>query len=331
MAADSPAPVPSNLIDSAAAQAPGQYGGYGSYGSYGSYGGYGYGSTSPSPSRPNSRMLLDLPQSQPSWDMQSVKPVNPHLNQGLIGYTFTGQPLMENPMCPPCPTCTDSSQHGTCYCLYDAVTASWRLDDAACQSALYTKCGGAGSLLQCSQLDTFYSAAYGVERPHADDISSFLFVDCAAAAPCSCQHLKLDGSDSSAAQTQCCSDLRAHCQTPFSGLPCEAVESFCATAQKATAASPLIRQFVAVKTHGVDCQKVKSAYSLQPSSEMLEDKLTGMSRQQHADNDNMSIAMLALMIAAGCIAVGLAITGSVVLVQHYMRREYAQPLLSSYH
>ncbi len=230
------------------------------------------------------------------------------------------------PTCPPCPACGEASYlraaklaatAGTCYCRYDAATATWALSDAGCKSALYARCGAAGSLLECAHLEAYYS----VEAPAAASaIASFLFVDCPPAAPCSCNSLMFDGRVP--ATPQCCSDLRAHCQVPFAGLSCRAVDAVCAGM-----ASNDVKAFVRVKTHNAVCAaNTRPAYTLQRADAAV---------QKVAESSDVSstlgAGLLGLMFGAGFMAVSMAGVGVMALVQHFVQRQgAAAPLLGDY-
>lgn len=117
-------------------------------------------------------------------------------------------------------------------------------------------------MLECAHLEGFYSAMShpGVELPHRDLISAFLFVDCLPAPPCSCAAaVAAHGGESRqqrtvAGHSQCCADLRVHCQVPFSGLDCADVSRFCGSTRNNADNFGAVYSYVVVKTHNVQCK-----------------------------------------------------------------------------
>lgn len=355
---------PSSGLHSSSSGDYGYYGGYNSGGYYGGYGSGGYGPTdaaaaqqlhgatvapadessfSPDGSRATSRSLISMGSQSPA-----------------------GPSFLRPTTCPPCPACstaTSSESHslflrhrggapaaaGACYCRYESNGAGWALQEASCRAALYSRCGSQGSLLECATLEAFYSSDGDRARSHraSDQIAAFLFVDCPPAPPCSCAALTSDNAGNQiivASKAQCCSDLRAHCKVPFSGLDCDEVDAYCSAsaATRSAGASDALRQFVAVKTHKEDCAAPQNARAyarfaasnaaaaaaaeaLAPvaaAAEML---------QQLAGAHGMGGGALAVMVGAAAVAVGAAVAGTVALVQNVVARRYqGTPLLSDY-
>jgi len=326
---------------------PGGYGGYGGYS-----GRYGGANTAVAERQPSTTARL-VPSEEPSRVLPAVAGAPRPNARSLLGAAPTNAPqslaagaatTQRAPTCPPCPACSNNAdparslmlRHrgaaptapGVCYCRYDAPSARWALQESACRAALFAKCGGASSLLECTVLEAFYSSPAKKEAAAAsglsDQIAAFLLVDCPPAAPCSCAALSLDGRDGAAARGRCCEDLRAHCTVPFSGLDCEEVDAFCG-AGAASGASALLRQFVAVKTHHTDCAAPQNAHAYSRLA------APGGGREREGGFEGASSGRLVLLVGVACLAVGAAVAGSVVLVQTSLARQHQQgrPLLAS--
>jgi hypothetical protein len=344
------------------------YGGYGNYGSYG-YGGYGgYGAQE---GQGTAQRATVAPANESSFAADGSRPVARRLiavTSPAGGAPF-GAPLRA-PTCPPCAACGASaadagarslllghrgrpaasnglSAGGVCYCRYDAAGATWALREPACRATLLAKCGASGALLECTTLEAFYSLPqHSQEDARAaqlsDQIAAFLFVDCPPSPPCSCARLRMDGADAPGAQAQCCSDLRAHCAAPFSGLDCDEVDAFCSGASPAPArALDTVRQFVAVKTHSQDCaapQHARAYTRLAPGggggaapAAALGRPALALLQQLAGAHSGMSGRAVALLVGAACLAVGASVAGMIALIQFAMvrRQQGAHPLLSS--
>lgn len=326
----------------------GGYGSYGYNGGYG-YGGYGgYGDTPLVTLEPTSHSALVIPADESSMSPDGSRPVP----RNLISSATSSDPFSSiySPTCPPCPACgSDSSSattsaslflrhrgvaaSGACYCRYDSSTGSWALREPSCRAALYNKCGSRGSLLECASLEAFYLGSSAVstsessKNTHEDAIAAFLFVDCPPSPPCSCAVLRLDGADAPRAKAQCCSDLRAHCAAPFSGLDCEEVDAYCAGGAGA-AAPGAVRQFVAVKTHGEDCGAPQNARAY--TRLVSEGPEAGQQLLQRVTEARAGMAggVVALLVVVAAVAVGTAVFGMVALIQNAMARQYeGAPLL----
>lgn len=260
--------------------------------------------------------------------------------------------------CVPCPTCSSlpgskgpqqladassssSSKAGSCYCRYVARSASWALEESACKAALYSRCGPAGDLLECKHLEAYYTALAQsrlnpADAPHVDAISAFLYVDCPPAPPCSCKALTLAAKETKAQREQCCADLKAWCQVPFSGIDCNEAVSFCSSSNGL--AEDTVYGFSLVKTHGIDCKDARFAAAY--TSTVLEvpaafEEVEAMFEQQQrlaARQRRMAAAAtVAFGLVAACFAVGLAGFGVLVIVKHYAIRRVTSPVSTDWH
>lgn len=268
--------------------------------------------------------------------------------------------------CPPCPTCTAAAvgpHHstsstlatllgagfdlpGSCYCQYDSSKAAWALADPTCKSALFSRCGSAGTLLECAQVEAFYSHSHPATRSmHKGQISAFLFVDCPPAPPCSCRAVwtadaadtVYNGGTKAAGLDRCCGDLRAHCQVPFSGLDCAEVARFCSSHEALDLAQfATIHSYVEFKTHNLQCSELRSAVAytvgasrlaaaasaVRDSGDSSEGRLLHNAMQQNiyfrADWSSMSTAVVILLTLMGsCLFTAVVLAGVISLVQQY--------------
>lgn len=332
-----PEPVPAVSTASDSGDTSGSYGGdyggdYSAYGGYeGGYGGYGGYEAEPA-------LELGLPVARNLMAQPAAATDNkPSFIKAAVAAVTSSR-------CPPCPTCATTTPEkavasasdagAACYCRFNELSGSWALHEPACRAALFRKCSPRpGSLMDCRQLEAHY-ATYGAasadEAPYTANINAFLFVDCPPAAPCSCSGLRLDGRDSSSsAHAQCCSDLRAHCQVPFSGLSCQEVELVCTGA---TVTSAAVSMYVKVKNHQGKCDTgvTHRAYhavtgATVTSAEAAAALLEGAPEQYATSPLNMVL----LTVIAGSVAVAAAVAGVVALCQHYSYQQYAAPLISN--
>lgn len=93
----------------------------------------------------------------------------------------------------------------------------------------------------------------------------------------------------------------------------------CSAAPEAALAAATLQRFVAIKTHGTSCNtatRLAGAYSATDVS---------------ASAAQPAVASMMGVVLPGALAIGLAVCGMVVLVQHYYKRQsHAAPLLSDY-
>jgi hypothetical protein len=258
--------------------------------------------------------------------------------------------------CVPCPTCSNSpggkglqqlgddssgSKAGSCYCRYVARSASWALEESACKAALFARCGPSGSLLECKQLEAYYAAlaksrSNPMDAPHVDAISAFLYVDCPPAPPCSCKALTLAAKETKAQREQCCADLKAWCQVPFSGIDCNEAVSFCSSSN--SLAEDTVYGFALVKTHNADCKDAQfaAAYTstvldVPAAFEEVEAMFQEQQRLATRQRRMAAVATVAFTLAASCVAIGLAAFGVLAVVKHYAIRRVTTPVSSNWH
>jgi hypothetical protein len=315
----------SAVPEAATMEQPGGYGGYG-YGGYG-YGGYGYGSEgSANTDTPGSYGGYGGYGGYGSDNADVAAPVAAvPVPRNLMGRvplpTAAPKSLMGVPAAP--------SSSKSCYCRYNEATNAWALLEPACKAGLYRRCDVGDNLLECAHLTGYYTEG---DAAAAEKISAFLFVDCPPAAPCSCASLKLDGSDDASVSAQCCSDLRAHCQVPFSGLSCEEVSLFCAAGADA-ASSDAVSAFIHVKTHGATCAAPDAPTKAYKSSSMgsvsSADAVDAL-LQGAMHTADRPWPVLVLVVVSGLVAVAAALAGMAALWQHLTHRQYTAPLLGDY-
>jgi hypothetical protein len=278
----SPVPALGGYGSSPAAAAPGYGYGYGGGGLYGSAGA-GAGAASAA-RRPAGRTTAKMV-SEADAEAQAAAAAAAAAEMRPTGRSLLAAPVRPpTPQCSPCAVCGPCGVHGgsggphrgghpflvahhgwvapppgpaagECYCRYDASANKWGLHEPSCRAALLSKCGPTGSLLECSSLQALYAAAAPGSSPQpaaASAAAAFLFVDCPPGPPCSCAGLRLDGTDAPRPRARCCSDLSTHCASPFSGLDCDDVRAYCG-AGPGLPVPDAVRQFVAVKTHRLDC------------------------------------------------------------------------------
>jgi hypothetical protein len=307
---------------------PGDYGGYGGYGGYGygsqgsadtetpgSYGGYGYGGYGGYGSD-------STPAAEPTPAAAVPTPRNLMGRVPLPSTTVAPKALIGTPAAP-------SSSSKECYCRYNEATNAWALLEPACKAGLYRRCDVGDNLLECAHLTSYYTEG---DAAAGEKIAAFLFVDCPPAAPCSCASLKLDGSDDASVSAQCCSDLRAHCQVPFSGLSCEEVSRFCAAGADA-ASSDAVSAFIMVKTHGATCAAPNAptkAYKASTSGSVSSADAAAALLQGAMHTAGRPWPVLVLVVVSGLVAVAAALLGMAALWQHLTYRQYTAPLLGDY-
>lgn len=313
----------------------------GTYGDHGASYGYGYyvqQATAASATAGKRRSLLSEPEKQ----QPGVKPA-----AGPRKSSTT-----KNTTCLPCPTCSNqpsskaqqlkdgTSPSGSCYCRYNAHSASWALEESACRAALHARCGPAGSLLECAHLEAYYAALVspkaGARPPHVDSISAFLYVDCPPAPPCSCKALlALSVKETEVQKDQCCSDLKAHCQVPFSGLDCAEAVRFCSKSSRED--DETVYSFALVKTHSVDCASPQfaAAYtSTTPADDLADEEevaaMFALKEREAAQQRKLRTGLtIASTFVACCVAVAAAMVGVMALVQQHSLRRCTAPLMGS--
>jgi hypothetical protein len=338
----------------------------GSYGAdsssgYGSYGAYTAAAKAAAafdaPVGAAGRSLLALPEKQQAAikAAPAAKATLPKQEQGRDSKAAGNSSAAVAASCVPCPTCSnapgnkgqqqqqqqqqqqlDNAKAGSCYCRYVSRSASWALEESACKAALYARCGPAGSLLECKHLEAYYAAlaksrVSPKDAPHVDAILAFLYVDCPPAPPCSCKALTLAAKETKSQREQCCADLKAWCQVPFSGIDCNEAVSFCSS--KSSLAEDTVYGFSLVKTHGMDCQDVQfaAAYTstvvdMPAAFEDVEAMFLEQQRLAVRQGRMAAGVTIAVALVASCVALGVAAFGVLVIVKHYAIRRVTAPM-----
>lgn len=303
----------------------------------------------------NSNGSYGLYQQQAAADAAAAAEVQAASRSLLSEPSFVQSMKAKLSSCPPCPSCGSGSlssssggggqpalrlqqqlarlMPGSCYCRYDSGTATWALEDPACRTALYSKCGPTGSLLECASLEAYYSGTlhWGLDSEQQDLISAFLFVDCHPAPPCSCKAaLAIPTGDS--ARNQCCRDLQAHCRVPFSGLDCTDVDRYCDSSSSDGDYLGMIYDYVAVKTHKVQCKDPRwaAAYSAQRSGMGPSAAVGGADGSVSNENGLRFAVPVMLTLMGSCLVAAVMLAGVISLVQHCGIKQCITPLPGDY-
>lgn len=105
---------------------------------------------------------------------------------------------------------------------------------------------------------------------------------------------------------------------PFSGISCGDVDAMCRGSPLAGLTTSTLKRFVAVKTQNAGCSSGRAGALF---SQSMVPMPVGAQQQRSS---------VMLLVLPGVFAVGLALSGLVLLVQHFTARRGQAPLLSDY-
>jgi hypothetical protein len=143
--------------------------------------------------------------------------------------------------------------------------------------------------------------------------------------------LTLAAKETKAQRQQCCADLKAWCQVPFSGIDCNEAVSFCSS--KSSLAEDTVYGFSLVKTHGIDCKDAQfaAAYTstvvdMPAAFEEVEAMFVEQQRLAVRQRRMAAGVTIAVTLVASCVALGVAAFGVLVIIKHYAIRRVAAPM-----